>query len=266
MSIDHKKPMHNKKISDYLERLGLSDLEAKIYITLLGSGPISVRELADLVGIKRTRTYLHIDSLIEKGLVTKIIRGARKQIIVNQPESSLKHLVDEKTEATKKVQSEFSDILKSITTETTMLQEMNNAETRYYKGKLGVKKIYEEVLKAKEIRSYVNIEEIIKVFPENSSLFDNALKQNLEMRMFEIVENSREAKKRFGLPSNKKERYFYKLLPENMKLTAQDILIYDDKVAIIHFKDNINGIILCNKDLYNNFKMFFDFIWKMLPQ
>jgi hypothetical protein len=50
-----------------------------------------------------------------------------------------------------------------------------------------------------------------------------------------------------------------------MKLTAQDILIYEGKVAIIHFKDKISGVLLNNTDLFHNFKLLFDFMWKMLP-
>ena len=81
--------------------------------------------------------------------------------------------------------------------------------------------------------------------------------------MFEIVENSSQSKKYIKF-SKKKPSYLQKLLPPNMKLTAQDILIYDNKVGIINFKGNIHGVILANTDLYTNFKMLFDFNWKMI--
>ncbi|HEX8965543.1 MAG TPA: helix-turn-helix domain-containing protein, partial [Patescibacteria group bacterium] len=53
----------------YLEQLDLSESEAKLYMSLLQTGPISVRDLAIKVGIKRTTAYLYIDLLVEKGLV-----------------------------------------------------------------------------------------------------------------------------------------------------------------------------------------------------
>lgn len=53
-----------------------------------------------------------------------------------------------------------------------------------------------------------------------------------------------------------------------MKLTSNDILIYDGKVSIINIKDknNIEGVVLCNQDYYNNSKQLFDLLWRMLPR
>jgi hypothetical protein len=83
--------------------------------------------------------------------------------------------------------------------------------------------------------------------------------------MFEIVEDSPDARKRFW-PSLRRKKYLFKFLPKGTKLAAQDIIIYDGKVAIIHFKDSINGIILKSDVLYANFKILFDFTWQTLPE
>jgi sugar-specific transcriptional regulator TrmB len=251
------------RIIDYLEQLNLSDIEAKLYLELLKTGPISVRELAKAVGMKRTTAYFHIDMLTEKGLVMKIVNGSHKQVAANPPEETLKELVEQKLRSAKESKEEFPTMLKDIKSIYPAVNDVSEAEIKYYKGKNGVKKIYEDVLKAQEVRSYVNIAEIAEVFPENSQLFDDALKANSQLKVFEIVDDSPETKKRFETVSQS-ERYFYKLLPAGMKLTAQDILIYDNKVAIIHFKDKMNGVVLRNADLYNNFKLLFDFVWKTL--
>lgn len=254
-----------KTIVEYLENLGLSEAEAKLYLTLLETGPISVRDLATATGIKRTTAYLYIDQLVAKGLLIRTVKGSQKLVAANEPNDTLEYLVKQKLEKAKSAQTELPEILTKLSSTYPQIKDVGDAEIKYYKGKLGVKKIYEEVLKTTELRSYVNIEEIAHVFPENFPLFDKALKENHKMVMYEIVENSLEAKKRFD-NAVKRERYHYKFLPENMKLTAQDILIYDNKVAIIHFKDNIDGIVMQNVDLYNNFKLLFDFIWKVLPR
>lgn len=251
-----------EKLIEYLKQLELSELEAKLYLTLLKTGPVSVRDLAADIEIKRTTAYLYIDQLLEKGLVIKAVKGSRKLIAAEDP-SALEQLVEKKVTQAKEVQVHFPDILKTISASIPEGKDIGDSEIKYYKGKNGVKKIYDEVLKANEIRSYVNIEEIADVFPSNFEIFDNALKQNPKMMMYEVVENSPLAKKRFeGI--EKRDRYFYKFLPEDMKLRAQDILIYDGKVAIINLKDNTHGIILSNADLYNNLKVLFDFTWKIL--
>jgi sugar-specific transcriptional regulator TrmB len=253
-----------ENILTFLQQLDLSEIEAKLYLNLLKNGPTSVRDLAGTIDIKRTTAYFYIDQLVEKSLVTKLVKGSKKLVAANPPET-LHHLVEKKVEAAKKVEAIFPSILDTLTTTIPQANNKNDAEITYYKGKNGVKKIYEEALKTNELRSYVNIEEIAEVFPDNFPLFDNTLKNNENMKMLEIVEDSPQARKRIAM-SGKRERYMYKFLPKNMKLTAQDIMIYDDKVAIIHFKDNINGVVLKNIDLNSNFTMLFNIIWEILPE
>lgn len=250
------------KIIDYLKQLDLSDVEAKLYLTLLQTGPASVRNLAATIDIKRTTAYLYIDQLINKGLIIKIVKGSKKILEATEPEN-LENLVKLKLENAKEVQKNFPSILKLLNTYSPKDSSNNEAEMRYYKGKSGVKKIYEEALQANEIRSYVNIEEIAAVFPNNFKLFDNANKLNPGIKIYEICADSPQARSRLTI-SNK--NHVYKILPSDMELISQDVLMYNNKVAIIHLKDTTSAVVLHNIDIYNNFKLLFDFLWKVLPK
>ena len=70
----------NKILIDYLERLELTDIEAKLYTGLLESGEITVRELARKTGIGRTSAYPYIALLIEKGLIVKMVKGSHTYV------------------------------------------------------------------------------------------------------------------------------------------------------------------------------------------
>jgi predicted DNA-binding transcriptional regulator len=59
-------------IADSLQKIGLSDKEAKIYLALLKFGEASVSDIAEEGGIKRPTAYLILDELRKKGLVIKI--------------------------------------------------------------------------------------------------------------------------------------------------------------------------------------------------
>jgi sugar-specific transcriptional regulator TrmB len=251
-----------ENVLSFLQQLDLSEIEAKLYLTLLQNGPTSVRDLAETIAIKRTTAYFYIDQLVEKGLIIKAVKGSKKVVAANSPQT-LEHLVKAKVASAKRVEENFPDILHSLTTSLPQNQDSSEAEITYYKGKNSVKKIYEEALSAKELRSYVNIEEIVQVFPENFQLFNDAFKKNPTLVMFEICEDSPQARNRIG---SSNPNHNYKIMPKDMKLTAQDILIYKGTVAIIHFKDNVNGVVLRNTDLFNNFKLLFDFMWTMLPK
>lgn len=252
-----------ENILNFLKQLELSEIEAKLYLTLLKNGPTSVRDLAETIDIKRTTTYFYIDQLIEKGLIMKLVKGSKKMVAANPPET-LQHLVEQKVASAKLVEQRFPSILASLTATLPQNKNAEEAEIKYYKGKNGVKKIYEESLRSKELRSYINLTDIENIFPENFQLFDNAFKHNKEIKMYEIVEDSPLSRKQIKI-SSENDRYFCKLMPKDMKLTAQDILIYDDKVSIINLKDKIDGVVLSNSDFYNNSKILFDFIWRILP-
>lgn len=252
-----------ESILKFLQQLDLSEIEAKLYLNLLKSGPASVRDLAETIDIKRTTAYFYIDQLAEKGLVMKLVKGSKKLVAANPPQT-LDHLVEKKVASAKLVEESFPDILQTLAATLPQENITSEAEITYYKGKNGVKKIYEDVLKANEIRSFVNIEEISSVFPENFQLFDNALTSNPDIMMYEIVEDSPEARER-SKHSGMNQKYFYKFSSDSMKIKSTDILIYDGKVGFINLKDNMHGVILRNDDLYSNFKSLFDFIWRILP-
>ena len=54
-------------------------------------------------------------------------------------------------------------------------------------------------------------------------------------------------------------------MPKNLKLSSEDILIYDGKVAIINYTGKITSMVLHSRDYYSNSAELFDFIWEILP-
>src|ERR1700744_3984765 len=101
------------KIIDYLKQLDLSDVEAKLYLTLFQTGPASVRDLAATINIKRTTAYFYIDQLVEKGLIMKLVKGSKKLVAANDPEN-LKTLVEEKIKSANAVKEGFPEIIKIL--------------------------------------------------------------------------------------------------------------------------------------------------------
>lgn len=253
-------------ILSYLEQLDLSDIEAKLYLTLLETGPVSVRHLAEKIEIKRTTTYLYIDQLIEKGLIMKVVKGSEKLIAANDPEESLAHLVDKKLAKAKTIQQEFPQVLQAITTSLPQVKDVSEAEITSYKGITNARKIYEEALKADELRAYIRINKNEPLFPNNSAVFADAFKNNPKLKVWEIIYN-----KDISAPPSESSRshvgrYFYKYMPKSHHLSSEDILIYDNKVAVINYKGGKTSIVLQSSDLYNNFKDIFTFLWDMIPE
>jgi sugar-specific transcriptional regulator TrmB len=251
------------KIIDYLKQLDLSEAEVRIYIRLLQSGPTSVRDLAQTVDIKRTTAYFYIDQLVEKGLIMKLVRGSKKYVAANEPEN-LKALVDEKLKKAKEIQTGFPTILNDLKVNLPKKANSENAEIKYFKGIQGIKKIYEEAVKANELRSYVKLEETGGIFPNNIDFFTQAFKNNKKLTIKELLYNSPLSKEQAPKLLAKNKRYFYKFMPLELNLTSGDVLIFTDTVAILSYQRDISGVVLHNEDYFNNSKELFDFIWKII--
>jgi len=54
------------------EYLGLSEYEAKIYVSLVEAGQAKARTLSVLSGVPRTKVYSVLKKLIDLGLVTEV--------------------------------------------------------------------------------------------------------------------------------------------------------------------------------------------------
>lgn len=258
-----------KKVIDYLEQLDLSEIEAKLYITLLETGPLTIRDLANKIGMNRTTAYLYIDQLVEKGLIMKVVKGSKTQVAPNDPEDSLQYLMEQKLQKTAVMQSEFPDVVKTLNTTLPKFQDIEQSEIKYYKGINAVKKIYEEAFNGDEMRSYVKLEEETILSPDNVTLFNKAFQKNKKLKMWEIIYESPFSRgQAMKYMAQKNEGYFCKFMPKDLKwsITSEDIVIYDGKVAIINYKGNISSIVLQSHDFYHNSKELFDFVWRVIPE
>lgn len=253
-----------KKIIEYLEKLDFTKTEAKFYLCLLQKGAMTVSELAEKTNTNRTASYAHVKALLEKGVIYQATSTTNK--FVANPPTHLHYLLDQKLSNIRQLEEQLNPLVSLLNTSFMRSQHLTDSEIRQYKGRTGIRAIYEDCLSASKIRSYFNPKEIFAYLPENIGIFDKALANNKKMEICEIVEDSPLARKRASSLFHT-SRHFWKYLPNGVKLTSNDILIYNNKVAIINLIDekNFAGFVLKNKDYYNNSVQLFDLLWKLLP-
>ncbi len=70
--------------TERLIRLGLSEKEASVYLAMLELGPTGVGEISDKAQVNRSTTYLTIEGLKKRGLISSVDDGKR---IIFSPES-----------------------------------------------------------------------------------------------------------------------------------------------------------------------------------
>jgi sugar-specific transcriptional regulator TrmB len=241
----------------------LSRREITLYLNLVKYGASTVFELAEVSNMNRSTTHVNIDSLTQKGLVNQIRKGrGSRRIIMAEPVEKLSLILKNKKakiEAAEERLPQFAKELETLKDERVAGKEI---EISRYSGKEEVRLIYDEVIKSKEIRAYVNCQEMNKIFPGNIYKFLEAHKKNKEMQIWEIMENSAEAQNYVNQFPPK--RYYVRITSKELHLASIDYILYDGKIAIIDADKGVNGIVIENKNFYENSKAIYEFVWQFL--
>ncbi|MDP2749297.1 MAG: helix-turn-helix domain-containing protein [Nanoarchaeota archaeon] len=233
---------HATKV-EALKNAGLTDSEAKIYLVLLDLGPSLAGMVARRSGIHRRTVYDILDRLVEKGLVGYMRTNNRNYYETTEP-IKLMELLREKEE-------EMSGILPEL--ELSHKQSKEKQETNFYKGKEGIRIIFEDQIKeGKEIL----------VFGE-SNLASDVLRYYLPKYNKKRIEKKIKMKMLFDKSLQEKMSKIplaeIRFLKSHISLSSTNI--YADKVAIILWSDNPLGILIKQKEIADSYRNYFKMLW-----
>lgn len=126
-----------------LTRVGLSEVEQKVYLTVLRLGAKPVGAIAKAVGLKRGQTYNIVDELLEKGIVQEFTKSGVRQVTVNSPENLMVLLESREAElkTTKKLLSEAIPFLEIMQT-----PALSPSAVKFFRGVDGIRSLYEDTL------------------------------------------------------------------------------------------------------------------------
>ena len=89
-----------------LERLGLHEAEIKVYLALLKRGLSTATQISQDTGLNRSHIYDKIDVLLEKGLISFVIKNNVKYFKASDPEKIIDYV--------KEIQENIQAILPSL--------------------------------------------------------------------------------------------------------------------------------------------------------
>ncbi len=127
-----------------LNKIGLSDTEAKVYLTLLQRGSLSGYETSKFAGIPRSKIYNILETLIQKGFIlyTEAENGNKYSAV------SIQQVVEKAKQETKDV---FEDLTQRLSTfpQTTNMDEIwhiKNVSNIFVKCRELISQAQEEIL------------------------------------------------------------------------------------------------------------------------
>lgn len=240
------------EIQQQLRSLGLHQTEIIIYLFLLKNGlstpPIVSRE----TNIARTNCYNILLELKNKGLITQKIQAKKKLYQANDPDSLIDFLENKVLRA-----HEILPELKAIFT-----HQIIGPGIILFQGVEQIKDLYEQSLSTKTIFSIGSRVRLHELMPDFETYYFKEV-QKRQIIFYDLTDQ--ESKLIMAkMHSFLKGYYAVRQLPPEYAETATDILIWDDSVALLNFKDSVSAMILKNQPLSDMLQMLFKIIWKKL--
>jgi sugar-specific transcriptional regulator TrmB len=96
-----------------LEEIGLSEKEARVYLAALELGPATAQQIAVKAIINRPTTYIMIESLIKRGLMSCFVEGKKKKFSAAMPYKLAYMIKNQKRELEKK-EKKFNSLIKKM--------------------------------------------------------------------------------------------------------------------------------------------------------
>ena len=231
-------------IVDSLENFGLNQKEAKIYLTILKLGVAKVSDVAKKAGIIRETVYGVINSLVQKGLVSSIIKSGVRYFEAAEP-TKLKVILKEKLGAIEKILPELEEIKQ---------KRGPKPKVELFEGKEGLKTMMEDILTSKtEILTIASNKSLREMF---EFYFPNFVKRRVELKIpTRLLTDGKVMTKKM---------IKYRFLPKSYKFKTAT-WVYNDKVAIVSLsqKEPI-GVLIEDYEISNSQKNQFELIWSLL--
>ena len=236
--------MRYEELQKTLERIGLSTNEAKVYLTLLRLGSSKAGDISKKSQINRTTTYDALKRLLEKGLVSFVIKANRKWFKAVNPERFTEFL-EEKREEAKKVIPSLQRIYKN---------PGEKHDVTIYSGYRGVKSIFQDIIREGKPNCVLDSEgQFTNRMPYYTPHFIRQLEKK-KIKVRHLVREGRDVH-----PSKTTEVRFV-----NKKTRSQAVFnIYGDKIAIIIWTDPPEAVLIHNKTVTDSFKDYFEMLWKI---
>lgn len=237
---------------EILNSIGLSKWESQTYLALLELGESKTGELSKKAEVPQSKIYIVLDSLIEKGLVSYIIKGQIKHFQTSDPkriltlfkekEEQLKNLLQSISIKNKEKDSvEIFSGFKAIRVMLASLIENPKKDEDFYGFSTGETSLNKDILDFYEWwgerKRTAGLKDHLLISEKNKLNFKKAIsKEDI-------------------LYVRKKTRYAKVSFPG-------DVAIFRHNVVLFNYENNPTAILIQSKEISEQYKDFFLSLWK----
>jgi HTH-type transcriptional regulator, sugar sensing transcriptional regulator len=244
----------------FLEKLGLSEKEAKVYLAALELGASPVHKIAKEAGVNRATTYFILESLSKLGLISSYEKDKKAFFSAESPKYLEKYL-EIKEQELKSSRTELKNLMPE-------LEAIHNAVdkkpvVRFFEGKEGIEAIedelYELTEKGSTIYTMANLDDVYSAFPDYSK-DRSKIRINKGIHLKQIYNSKQGAiRKKYDKKSLRSSRFVPR---EKYPIDISFNIIPGKAVRIVTYKEGLNGISIRNPLIANSLKTLFEMAWE----
>ncbi len=242
-------------IRPLLQRIGLDENEAEVYLSLLPLKMARVTMISKAAKQSRTNTYLILRSLVSKGLASEIERGNIIHFLAESP-SRLVELVEQR-------EREMRDIKPLISSAVPFLSAMTGSligepRVTMLKGLQGIRQTYRDLL-SQDFVGIFNAQAMFDAFGKN--IVADMFGKDRELHGRDLLV-SNDGAKRYVREIGEQDGYDIRLLPDAMAFTC-DMIIAGDTVALFAYDDEKTIVRIENANIAEAMRAWHAALWSL---
>ena len=248
--------MNKKRFLKSVMDWGLTENEARVYLSALSLGRTTVSSLARDSGVGRTNVYAVMESLQKKGLLSTEVRGLKKYFVPESP-VALKQIIENKKQ-------EFEELLPGLLS---MYNVGEDGDTlKYYEGQKHISTVYEGLMA--DLRpgdDYLVISNDEEWYALDPKFFDGFIEKRARLRLnVKLLLQNTEAGRRFK-QFQKNYNFEARLLPDGTDLSTT-LIITPYKVVVHQLRQPILMLVLENRSVIQMHRECFNIMWKAVGE
>lgn len=246
----------DRQLSTTLHTLGYTDKEVHFYLASFNLGNASINDIAKAAKIQRSTAYLIANKLLEKGLVTEDFKVYGKTMVAAEPKVLLRMLRAKQRQIGRR-EIELEENLDEL--QALYQSPEIRPKVRTFEGTSGLLTVWKDILSAKgEILMWTDQDAETRLFsPEHHSQFiEQRIQNKLPARVLAVANQKGKDLQRNDANCLRTTR----ILPEATIFNAETY-IYDSKVAILDYNQDIIGIIIESSEVSQAQRAMFETVW-----
>lgn len=246
-----------KMLARELEKLGLSDKEALVYLASLELGPSPVQVIARKAEVNRATTYVMIEALLQKGLMSTFDKGKKTMYTAEKPER-LHRIVHHERATVNEKESVIKRLLPDLEAISDAAGE--RPKVSFYEGEEGLEAMRETVFASKieGMEDFISFDDLRHLLPEEQWQKHNKRLSAKKISGRTIYTSEREYK-----PADEiKHLWQYRRISKDKFPMHGELTVYGNKISMISLKGKLVGVIIESKEMATMVRTMFDLAWK----